>query len=213
MKLSEADKKRLCNKLEVLGRQRLSEHYFMRDFLYSEISNAYGIPNYPDDTKLAIEAGTQLCRQLIEPLREKFGHIHIRSAYRSPAVNAKGAENGNQHNCSSNEANYAHHIWDVRDKDGNLGATACIQVHRFAERFEKGADWKSLAWWVHDNLPYNAVFFFNNRAGFNLNWRENPERKIRSYIGSRGKYLTRKGMDNWEGDHNEHYSWMDKELT
>jgi len=133
MKLSEADKKRLCNKLEVLGRQRLSEHYF--------------------------------------------------------------------------------HIWDVRDKDGNLGATACIQVHRFAERFEKGADWKSLAWWVHDNLPYNAVFFFNNRAGFNLNWRENPERKIRSYIGSRGKYLTRKGMDNWEGDHNEHYSWMDKELT
>lgn len=210
--MDEGENKSLCFALEKLGRVRLSEHYFMRDFLYSEISNAYGISNMPNDIDMAVEAGTRLCQDLLEPLREKFGHIHIRSAYRNPNVNAKGAENKNQHNCSSNEANYAHHIWDRRDSEGNLGATACIQVHWFAEQFEKGRAWESLAWWVHDNLPYNSAFFFNNRAGFNLNWRENPEKWIRSYIGSRGKYLTKPDMDNWSGDHSSHYSWMDEKL-
>lgn len=33
--------------LEELGRVRLSKHFFMRDFLYSEISQIEGIPNIP----------------------------------------------------------------------------------------------------------------------------------------------------------------------
>ena len=35
--------------LETLGRVRLGQHFFMRDFLYSEISNFHAIPNIPDD--------------------------------------------------------------------------------------------------------------------------------------------------------------------
>ena len=42
--------------LEKLGRTRLSKSCFMRDFLYSEISNFYSIPNIPDDPGLAIAA-------------------------------------------------------------------------------------------------------------------------------------------------------------
>jgi hypothetical protein len=42
--------------LEDLGRVRLSENFFMRDFLYSEIGNFYGIQNIPDDPDLAIMA-------------------------------------------------------------------------------------------------------------------------------------------------------------
>ncbi len=198
--------------LEQLGRVRLSDHYFMRDFLYSSIADYHGLPNYPEDPQLAVETGSQLCQNLLEPLRAKFGHLVIRSAYRSPTVNAKGAENKNQYNCSSNQANYAAHIWDYPDSKGRKGATVCIQVHWFAEKYENGADWKSLAWWIHDHLPYNSMFFFNNRAAFNLNWRERPDRWIRSYIGSRGKYLTKAGMDNWDKDHSENYSWIDEEL-
>ena len=37
------------NALENLGRVRLSPNFYMRDFLYSEISNFHGIPNLPDD--------------------------------------------------------------------------------------------------------------------------------------------------------------------
>jgi len=82
--------------LEDFGRVKLSKHFFMRDFLYSEISQIEGIPNIPDYPDRAIEAGRQLCEQLLEPLHERFAGIVIRSAYRAPAVNAKGAENKNQ---------------------------------------------------------------------------------------------------------------------
>lgn len=76
--------------LETLGRVRLSKLFFMRDFLYSEIANHYGIPNIPNDPDLAIEAGKHLCEELLEPLQATFGRIAIRSAYRSRAVNDLG---------------------------------------------------------------------------------------------------------------------------
>jgi len=114
--------------LEEFGRIRLSKLFFMRDFLYSEISQIEGIPNIPDDPELAILAGKSLCENVLEPIQEKLGRISIRSAYRSCAVNAKGAENKNQYNCSRNEANYAGHIWDKRDANGHIGATACIML-------------------------------------------------------------------------------------
>ena len=66
--------------LEELGRVRLSPSYFLRDFLMSEIAVIHGIPNIPDDPDLAIAAGRQLCRNLLEPLKATFGHIAIRSA-------------------------------------------------------------------------------------------------------------------------------------
>ena len=72
--------------LEELGRVGLSKHFFMRDFLYSEISQIEGVPNIPDYPDRAVEAGRQLCEQLLEPLQDRFGRICIRSAYRAPAV-------------------------------------------------------------------------------------------------------------------------------
>ena len=58
--------------LETLGRVRLSDSFFMRDFLYSEIANFYGIPNIPDDPDLAIEVGRNLCNEILEPLQERL---------------------------------------------------------------------------------------------------------------------------------------------
>jgi len=196
------------NMLEKLGRVRLSEHFFMRDFLYSSIGDYYGLPNYPENPELAVEAGSKLCQELLEPLKEKFGHIVLRSAYRNRTVNARGAENGNQHQCSSNEASYANHIWDVRDKNGNMGATVTIQVHKFSNLYEqKHVEWQSLAWWIHDNLPYHSQYFFPTRAALNLTWRENPERWIKSYIPPLG-YLTQNGRENWAVEHSSHYKKM-----
>src|SRR6266478_10223260 len=93
--------------LEEFSRIRLSGSFFMRDFLYSDISNLHGIPNLPDDPDLAIAAGRQLCAELLEPLQATFGRIAIRSAYRSPQVNGFG----NAHNlsCASNERDRARH--------------------------------------------------------------------------------------------------------
>src|ERR1700733_1317467 len=51
---------------EMLGRVRLSQSFFMRDFLHSEIANIHGISNVPDDPDLAIAAGQHLCEELLE---------------------------------------------------------------------------------------------------------------------------------------------------
>lgn len=192
--------------LEEFGRVRLSDSFFMRDFLYSEIAVINGFANLPDDPDLAIAAGTRLCEDLLEPLQQHFGRISIRSAYRSPEVNGFGNANGL--NCGSNEKNYAGHIWDHRDAEGRMGATACVVVNRFIPYYETTGDWEALAWWVHDHLPYSDMEFFPRYAAFNLQWREDPVRRIYSFIPPRRGLLTRPGMDNWSGKHETAYARM-----
>lgn len=198
--------------LEELGRVRLSPSFFMRDFLYSDISQIEGIPNIPDNPDLAIETGSALCEHVIEPIQQMFGRVSIRSAYRSSAVNAKGAENKNQYGCSKNERNFARHIWDVPDKNGHIGAMACIVVNAFVPYYEKTAHWQALAWWILDNVPgYSSMYFFPKLCAFNIGWHQQPEKTIRSYVPPKG-YLTKPGMPNHTGDHRDEYSDMLKIL-
>ncbi|MGG7643896.1 hypothetical protein ACQ5SP_03690 [Rhodovulum sp. YNF3179] len=173
--------------LETLGRERLSRHFFMRDFLYSEIGSFNGIPNIPDDPDLALKAGKCLAEELLEPLVETFGPIAVRSAYRSPEVNAFGNEHGL--GCGSNERNRAGHIWDQRDARGRMGACASVVIPWFADQYDQGRDFLDLAWWMYDHLDFHAVFFFPKLAAFNLTWREEPERRIGSWIGESRKVL------------------------
>lgn len=173
--------------LEKLGRVRLSRHFFLRDFLYSEIGNFHGIPNLPDDPDLMIAAGTRLATELLDPLVDTFGPIAVRGSYRSPTVNAFGNEKG--FNCALNTTSYAGHIWDRRDAMGCIGACTCIVIPWFADQYEQGRDWRDLAWWLHDHLPCSEVQFFPIRAAFNLTWRDQPAGKIWSYIAPKGILL------------------------
>ncbi|MGV8937804.1 MAG: hypothetical protein ACOH2J_11825 [Allorhizobium sp.] len=184
--------------LEELGRERLSQNFFLRDFLHSEISNFYRIPNLPDDPDLAIEAGTQLCQQLLEPLQQTFGRLHIRSGYRSAEVNGYG--NRNKLNCSTNAATAADHIWDRRDAEGCMGATACVVVPWVWDRYAAAGDWQKLAWWIHDQLPYASLCFFPKLWAVNIQWHERPARRISSYAEPRG-IMTKSGMANHGGSH------------
>ena len=196
--------------LEQLGRVQLSKSFFMRDMLYSEIANFHGMPNIPDDPDLAIAAGHKLCEELLEPLQDQFGRISIRSAYRSPSVNKFGNENNLS--CASNEVNFGHHIWDKRNKDGEMGATATIVVNSFIPYYERTGDWPALAWWIHDHLPYSRLFFFPKLAAFNIQWHENPVRRIDSYVKPRG-CLTKPGMANHDGDHGKMFKGVLSKLS
>lgn len=194
--------------LEELGRIRLSKNFFMRDFLHSEISQFYSIPNIPDDPDLAIEAGTRLCEQVLEPLMTQFGRISIRSAFRSAAVNDFG--NRNKLNCGRNETNFGGHIWDRRDARGSIGATACVIVHALVPYYEATGRWEALAWWIHDHLPYDELEFFPRFAAVNINWREMPRQRITSWIAPRRGVLTKRGMSNFVGSHKAQYAeWVD----
>lgn len=194
--------------LEDLGRTRLSRNFFLREFLHSEIASLYGIPNIPDDPDLAIAAGTRLCEELLEPLWDRFGRISIRSAFRSAAVN----DYGNTHNlnCSRNEKNFAGHIWDRRDANGRMGATASIVVHAVLPYYERTGHWEAIAWWVHDHLPYADMEFFPKLCAFNIQWKEGPpSRRIYSFIPPRRGLLTKPGMPNHEGSHESEYrDWL-----
>ncbi|SCK11717.1 hypothetical protein [Vogesella sp. LIG4] len=168
--------------LETLGRTRLSPSFFMREFLYSEIANLHGLSNIPDDPDLAIEVGRKLCEELLEPLNATFGRVAIRSSYRSCLVNQFGNEN--KLGCARNEANYAGHIWDKRDAEGLTGAMACIVLPWFTDRYQQGTDWRALAYWIHDHLPYSSLEFFpsDGLCAFNIGWHEKPKKIIHNYI-------------------------------
>jgi len=172
--------------LETFGRVRLSRHFFMRDFMYSEISGFHGQPNIPDDPDLAIENGRAFCTSLLDPLEETFGRIAVRSGYRSAALNAYG--NRRKLNCAANDNPIECHIWD-RGAGAQAIAGASIVVPWFADQYDQGRDWRDLAWWVHDHLPYSEMWFFPKLAAFNLTWRPEPQRSISSYIAPRGMLL------------------------
>lgn len=195
--------------LETLGRVQLSPHFFMREMLYSEIAAITGLQNIPDDPGLAVEAGRHLCTELLEPLQEKFGPLAMRSAYRTPQINRYGNENNLS--CAAPEANYADHTWDRRDKDGCLGAVASITVPWFLPHYESGADWRALAWWIHDHLNYSTLYFFPKLCAFNIGWHEKPRRTIKSYVAPRGT-LTKPGMANHQGSHQDQYAWIEEAL-
>ena len=158
-----------------------------------------------DDPTLAIAVGRRLCEELLEPLQATFGRVAIRSAYRAPAVNTFGNAHGLS--CASNERNYARHIWDRRDARGCMGALATVVVPWFADRYAEGADWRAMAWWIHDHLPYSELQFFPKLAAFNIGWHERPKRRIDSFITPRG-CLTRPGMESHEGDHSQAYTFF-----
>ena len=170
--------------LETLGRVRLSKYFYMREFLYSEIGNFHQIRNIPEDPDLAIERGRQLCTQLLDPLEETFGRVAVRSGYRSPELNAFG--NAHRLNCARNDYPLECHIWDLHDVDV---AGASIVIPWFAERYEQGRDWRDMAFWLYDHLPFAEAWFFPKLCAFNLAWRADARRRIDSYIAPKGTLL------------------------
>jgi hypothetical protein len=203
---------RALSDLTALGRVRLSKHFFMREMLYSEVANTCGVPNIPEAPDLAIEAGRNLSRFVLEPLREAFGHIAIRSAYRSPTLNAHchdlhvaGVKDSW---CTCNEDNYAHHIWDHRDAQGFLGAVATVVIPGYLNHFDRTGDWRPLAWWIRDHVEHYAqVQFFRTQSAFNIRWYEGPSERSIGYLDPPTRFhLTAAGEPGFEGDHSAQYA-------
>lgn len=166
--------------LEKIGRIRLSDNFYMRQFLYSEIAAVTGILNVPDDLDMAIETGMTLCSEILEPLVREFGPIVVRSGFRSAKLNDFGARH--RLACASNEKNFAYHIWDRRDHDGHAGAAACIVIPHIVTEPQDHTTWRRVASWINDNLDYHRLTFFRKDFAFNIGWHEAPVRDIYSYL-------------------------------
>ena len=48
-------------KLDSVARTRLSKHFFLRDFLFSEIAAVHGMNNMPNDIDLAVFVSLRSC--------------------------------------------------------------------------------------------------------------------------------------------------------
>ena len=205
--------------LTELGRTRLSEHFFMREMLYSEVGNFHGMSNIPDDPELAVHVGTQIAENLLEPLKRAFGHVAVRSAYRSPGLNqfchdrhneltARGITDGAYY-CSDNTYSASRHIWEQRDANGHCGGTVSPVIPWYLERYEQTGDASPLAWWIRDNLPdYAEIIFIPWMCAFNIRWYEGePTKSIYIDHGALEAEtpLTEPGMANFEGDHSDQY--------
>lgn len=189
----------------------------MREMLYSEVAHIHDMHNIPDDPDLAIAAGHALCELLLEPLYATFGHVSVRSAYRSYEVNKFCCEQQKKglkgYTCACD--NDARHTWDRFEEDIYMGATACIVIPWFVRYLENRRDksWTAMAWWIHDHrdrLPYSEMRFFPVNSAFNIRWRgcreteqSEPEHVIRSHMKPR--LLTKPGMDVHTGDHSSEY--------
>ncbi|KSV75198.1 hypothetical protein N185_17615 [Sinorhizobium sp. GW3] len=197
--------------LTALGRVRLSENFFMREMLYSEVGNLYGVPNIPEDPDVAVKIGSRLAQEVLEPLRKAFGHISIRSAYRSPTLNNYCYERFKSGDtacwCISNQDNAAQHIWDWRDEAGFFGATATVVIPGYIPYYEKTGDRTPLAWWIKDNIPdYAEVFFFRHLCAFNIRWYEGPSDKAIWYLDPpQRELILRSGQPDFEGNHSHLY--------
>lgn len=173
--------------LDRLGRIALSESFHLREFLYSEIAVHYQLCNVPEKARLdiAVEAGSNLCSLLLEPLQQQFGRIHVRSGYRSLEVNAAGV---GKHDCATDHRGF--HTWDHPSVKNGIGATACISIPRVSNAVLAGAvPYESLAWWIHDQLPdWSHVEFFATREHsdevcFNIGWLALP---LKAMMNRRG---------------------------
>lgn len=94
---------------EALARVRLSKHYILRDFLFSTECAARGLSNYPEEPDMVIRAGKEICAKLLEPIRERWGHVFITFGYQS----REGIEWGwSKARREANQYSSSPHQWD-----------------------------------------------------------------------------------------------------
>ena len=85
-----------------------------------------------------------------------------------------------------------------------IGAKVSIVIPSFADRYAAGESWTSLAWWIHDHLPYSELRFCPNNAALTIGWHQVPRRRTTSYSAPTG-LLTKPGPADHRGNHATEY--------
>lgn len=81
--------RRLCKYCSAEGTvpdQQLSDNFSLSEMLYSPTAVRASIPN--DPTPEQVQHLAAVCHYLLEPIRVKFGPLHINSGLRQPELNA-----------------------------------------------------------------------------------------------------------------------------
>ena len=116
---------------------RLSSHFTLREMCHSDSAEEASLVNIPPDN--ALDLMQEFCREVLEPIRGKYGAVFINSGYRSPAVNRL------VHGVAA-----SHHVWS----HDHCAVDIALQVD-LAEAYQ----WIRLA-----NLPYDQCILEHDKA-------------------------------------------------
>ena len=102
---------------------KLTQHFDLSEFVYSETAERKGIDNYPDN--IAITNLLMLCRDVLEPAREEYGKaMIISSGYRCVELNkAVGGKPNSQHltGCAADiVCSEPKRLYDIIKEKGNF---------------------------------------------------------------------------------------------
>lgn len=134
---------------------KLSENFTLEELTASITAANRKIDNTPD--KAALESLTKLCKEVLQPIRNKYGHsIIVTSGYRCPKLNAAvGGAKTSQH-------------MKGQAADIKCTATAKAELFHLIKKMIENKEIKvgQLIWeygsktepsWIHVSLPYNKV--------------------------------------------------------
>ena len=83
---------------------------------------------------------------------------------------------------------------------------ACIVIPYIADLYEKDSTvWRKIAWYIHDQLPYDRMLFHPNLCAINLGWSDLPRKIVQSYIKDGGPAFPKRGEPAFSGDHSKEY--------
>jgi len=113
-------------------------HFTLDELIRSGIAQTYGLDNAPSPA--ALERLGELARQVLEPLRGRFGPIQVTSGFRSPELNWYVSLDRTSRHCRGEAA-------DVRPLAEGVGCPR-------------------LALWAASHLPCGQIILYNYERGW-----------------------------------------------
>lgn len=128
-------------------REHLSPHFILFELAHSATAAEAGLDNRPNLEQR--KALTALCDNILEPLRQQFGPIVVRSGFRSPEVNRRvGGVPNSQH---------------LRGEAADIAADSTATLKRYYNFISQNLDFDQLILEPHDNAPRWVHVSFTRR--------------------------------------------------